>query len=135
MNLNEVFIKFLSEKFPNQFSIETKEEHTFIKFPAKNSDFGGVEIYEEQHGSYIVEIGKFTHHHIDGYFGAYDEVGKEAAEDVCCFLEKLFTDQIICHGSDGWGGFLHKESYYESYGMDNELYVWSGLYEGVKLSG
>ena len=127
--MNSVFIDCLKERFANRFSVVSEKENVFIQFPAENPDFGGVVVYEERHGAYIVEIGKFTHCHIDGYCGPYDEVGREAAEDVGYFLCELFADKIICHGShEGGGGFIHADSYYESYGKASKLYVWSGLY-------
>ena len=130
--MNSIFIDYLKEKFANQFSVVSENENIFIQFSAKNPDFGGIEVYEEKHGSYIVVIGKFTHCHIDGYYGSYDEVGREAAEGVSDFLCELFADRIICDGSHEYGGgFIHEDSYYESYGKDSKLFVWSGLYNAA----
>ncbi|MCL1787352.1 MAG: hypothetical protein FWG38_05140 [Defluviitaleaceae bacterium] len=106
--MNAVFIELLRQRFPNQVLLIQEGENSFLKFPAKHHDFGDVLIHEEAPGAYIVELGQLSHAHIDVYDGTYDEISREAAEDVCDFLENLFADKIICHGSEGWGVSLSK---------------------------
>lgn len=80
--MKQLFVKILTDKYSNLLVIETDNNSDFIKFPAKSSNFGNVCIYEEEVGSYIVD----------------------AANDIVDFLEKLFSDQIIRHGSHQGGG-------------------------------
>ena len=130
--MHTLFIAALSEKFPNQFTVELDENHSFIRFPAKSPEFGDVEIYEEYPGAYIVNVGKFTHSHFDCYEGSEDEQMKKAAEIIIDFLEELFADRVICYGTDIWGGFYVK-GYYENDERTNDgctdYFVWSGMYK------
>ena len=104
-NINPIFIEIMNEKFTDQFTVETDENCSFIRFPAKNPDFGDVKIVEEEPGFYTVWLGKFTHQHFDWYEGNMDETNKETAEGIFDFLEKLFDDSIICYGSHKGGGW------------------------------
>lgn len=130
--MNPIFVEILNEIFINQFIVEADEHGSFIKFPAKNTDFGDILICEEYPGSYIVIIGIFTHSHFDCYDGAEEEQIKEAVNDIIDFLKNLFTDRIVCHGSHkGGGGWYLKGSCEEKIfddGTDN-LFVWSGIFK------
>jgi hypothetical protein len=131
--LNQLFIDILFEKYNNLLIIETEKNSAFIKFPAKSSDFGNVCICEEEVGSYIVEVGKFTHGHFDLYDGTEEERIVEAANDIVDFLEKLFSDQIICYGSHQHGGGWHLIQNDEEENIDwTDSFVWSGLYKRSK---
>jgi len=125
--MNQIFVETLSEKFPNQFEIKTDEKYTFIKFPAKNPDFGDVDIYEDYPGEYIVNVGHFTHGHFDCYNGSEEEQAREAAETIADFLETLFADGIICYGSHEKGGGCYRKGHSDAiYGDDVGGFVWSG---------
>jgi len=131
-NIHPVFITTLNEKFANQFTVELDENNPFINFPAKSSEFGDVDIYEECSGAYIVCVGKFTHCHFDCYTGSEEEQSKEAAEDIIGFLENLFADCVICYGSHEKGGGFHVKEDCEDdeYTFDEcvDYFVWSGIY-------
>ena len=128
--MNPIFVEAMNEKFPNQFKTESVNNHLFIVFPAKNFDFGDVDIQEEYQGSYIVTIGKFSHQHFDEYEGTDDEMATNAAIAVADFLENLFADRIICYGShEGGGGCYWKGDEENSWADDDDdLFVWSGIY-------
>ena len=129
-NMHSLFITILTEKFANQFTIESDEDHSFIRFPAKSPEFGDVDIYEESPGAYIVNLGKFTHSHFDCYEGSEDEQIKIAAENIIDFLEELFADSVICYGTDCIGGSFSKGHYKDDKRPGNyDYYVWSGIYK------
>ena len=134
--MNPIFIAALNKKFANQFTIELAENKSFINFPAKSSEFGNVEIWEQYSGAYIVLVGKFTHSHFDCYEGSEEEQIKKAAEHIIDLLENIFADNIICHGShSGCGGFYVKENCTDNEYTYNECidyFVWSGIYKKAK---
>jgi len=134
--MNTIFIELLNKKYNNQFVIETNENNSFIRFPAKCADFGDICIYEDEPGGYIVEVGNFTHGHYDLYEGTEDEMTKEAAEDIIDFLEKLFSDSVICYGSHKGGGGWYLKEDDKSENIDwTDLFVWSGLFRKSKNVG
>jgi len=143
--MNTVFIETMKEKFANQLTIASYKDHPFIKFPAKNPEFGDLDIYEEYPGEYIVYVGDFTHSHFYGDGYSDDERAGEAAKEIISFLEGLFADRIICYGShEKGGGFYSVE---DEDGADwighrtlffflklrqrkpRDLFVWSGIYK------
>ena len=126
--MNQIFVEALRGRFPNQFEIKFDENHTFINFPAKNPDFGDVDIYEDSPGAYIVNVGHFTHGHFDCYNGTEEEQSKEAAETIASFLETLFADGIICYGSHEEGGGWYAKGHSAIWGDDVGGFVWSGVY-------
>ena len=127
--MNEIFVKNIKEKFINQFTIETDEDGEFIKFSAKNTDFGDVIIYEESFGEYIVVLGKFTHVHFDIEGTPNDEIIKETAINIINLLEELFVDNIVCFGShESGGGYADLNEIEELCNERDELFVWSGKY-------
>jgi len=129
--MNKYFIELFKQKYENKFVVETNAHGSFIKFPAKNPDFGDVCIWEEAPDSYIVELGNFTHGHFEGYEGSEDENIKEAVAKIFEFLDEFFADNIICYKSKGAAGCYKKDEsneyddcYYSKYG----LFVWSGKF-------
>jgi len=129
--MNPLLVKSINEKFSTQFELKTDEFGSYFVFPAKNPDFGDIVIYEERNecpGRYMVEIGNFTHNH---YF-INDE--NSELDELVEFLENLFSDNIILHGSHkGSGGWELKEDCDEDYYADwSDLFVWSGLYKKTK---
>jgi len=120
--MNSTLLKSLNEKFANQFEIKFDEIGSFVRFPAKSSDFGDVVIYaeserrEEYQGGYLIELGKVTHCHI------YSETLNESVAEIIEFLENLFADRIICYER----GCCLKE---ELDGDEGTLLVWSGIYK------
>ena len=117
--MNLILLKTLNEKFADQFEIISDEIGSFVRFPAKNADFGDVIIYEEKEEreeyqeSYIIEIGKITHGHF------YEQ------EEITGFLENLFADRIICYDR-GW--CLRSEFEDDKDLNPGDLFVWSGIY-------
>ena len=130
--MNPIFIEVMTSKFPNQFTTEFGNDHLFLVFPAKNPDFGDVDICEDYPGAYIVTLGKFTHGHFDVYDGSDDEKAKEAAEEVVDFLENLFADRIVCFGAHETGGgycFNNSNDIDECANKWGDLFVWSGFFK------
>ena len=130
--INSIFIEMLNIKFASQFTLEPNDGRSYISFPPKHSDFGGVDICEVGVGEYIVYVGIFTHTHYDSYSGSDEEKTKEAANEISDFLEKLFADCIICYGNGAWGGWFAVEERHESHNQkpDCDFFVWSGKYAG-----
>jgi len=127
--MNQTFIEILKNFFPNQFEIKMEKNDKFISFPAKSSDFGNIEIYEESPVEYIVSLGHFTHSHFDCYDGTEEEQIKMAAEDISSFLKSVFADCIICHGSHKGGGGWHIKGDNENFETIDDYFVWSGAYK------
>ena len=128
--MNEIFVKNIKEKFTNQFTIETDEEGEFIKFFAKNTDFGDVIIYQESFNKYIIVLGKFTHTHFDIEGTPNDETIKKTVINMIHFLEELFTDHIVCFGShESSGGYAELSEIEDLCNKKDELFVWSGKYK------
>ena len=135
--MNQIFVDELRKKFHNKFTLEFANGFTYVVFPAKNADFGDIVVHEEEPGSYMIEIGKFTHTHCDIYDDEYDmpddEKAKEAAEDISWLLENLFADKIICHGShEGGGGYVWHENWIPDEHID--YFVWSGVFKKATLA-
>ena len=137
--MHPIFIAALNEKFADQFTVELVENDSSIIFPAKSPEFGGVEIYEECSGAYIVWVGKFSHRHFDFYTGSAEEQNKEAAEDIIAFLENLFADRVICNGSHSGGGSIYVKEDCENdeytYDECTDYFVWSGIYKRATRTG
>ena len=130
--MNIIFIYILNKRFANQFEVISTDEHSYVKFPAKNLEFGDVIIYEEEPGSYLIVLGKFTHTHVDGCDETGDEFYGFATGDIFDFLEDIFADQIVCRGShEGGGGFRWVEDWRPT-GYD-DYFVWSGKYKQAAL--
>ena len=129
--INPLFIEILNADFTNQFIVEPNEGRSYISFPPKSSDFGGIDICEVGIGEYIVYVGLFTHTHYGLYRGSDEEKVEEAANEISEFLGKIFADCIICYGGGSWGGWFAVEDKNESYNRisDCDLFVWSGKYE------
>lgn len=123
--MNAIVIDVLRNRFADQFSLETENDKTFIKFPAKCPEFGNIEIYEDEPGAFIIVIGHFTHCHMDVGIDAHDET--ELADRIADLLEDTFNDRIICHGAhQTGGGFAHIE-HFKEYG-ESEYFIWSGRF-------
>ena len=126
--MNSILVETLSEKFANQFEIISDDIGSFVRFPAKNIDFGDIIIYEEKEereeyqGSYMIEIGKITH----GHFCIREETINENVKEIAAFLENLFADRIICYNK-GW--CLRSEFEDDKDLIPGDLFVWSGIYE------
>ena len=132
--MNPIFIEILNKNFDNQYTIEVVNEIEFIVFPAKSSDFGDVDIFEEKIGQYIVTLGKFTHTH----FGISDNINDESVQKIAIeitnFLMQVFNNDIVCYGSHkGGGGYVNLNEMYdcdkETLEEENDLFIWSGKYK------
>ena len=99
---------------------------TYVKFPAKSVEFGGMEIFEESPGAFIISVGNFTHCHMDLFIDAKDEV--ELARIIADLLEDVFNDRIICHGAHETGGGFQHIKYFKEHD-DIEYFTWSGKYK------
>ena len=123
--MNPIVIDVLRDRFSDKFSIEVDNGITFVKFPAKCPEFGGMDIFEESPGEFIVYVGNFTHCHIDLMINADDEV--ELAHGIADLLNDVFNDRIICHGAHRTGGGYTRIEHFREH-EDIEYFTWSGRF-------
>jgi len=126
--INPYLMKTLKERFINQFEVISDDAGSFIRFPAKSSDFGDIIIYDEEvyPKRYMVEIGNLSHAHLD----MSDEEVNESVKEVTGFLEKLFTDRLICYTN----GCFDIDDYDSFNEVDCDLFVWSGKYKKSNIT-
>lgn len=137
--LSKVVSDYLDERFPRQFDkVAPTEGFTpFLRFKAKCSEFGDIELYDDG-DEVTIFFGRFTHSH----YGNYEEIPLEEkelhiAEDVFEALNDTFNDRLEFWGShEGGGGFREVEATNEgklgilsrifSRGASKTCYRWSG---------
>jgi hypothetical protein len=106
--LSKVVTIFLQERIPERIEEVTPggERTPFIRIKAIGSDFGDIELYDDE-DEVTIFFGRFTHSHFSNYDDIpLEEKETQIAEDVFDVLKATFDDELEFWGSHkGSGGF------------------------------
>ncbi len=134
--IRDKFLPLLQQKYPNERVLVSPASGPIVVFPAKHSDVGELEIWDDGDEA-TISIGEITHGHFNPYKPELnqDEIDTEVTEMVLDFLEDMFADRILLWkarkgGSGGWQQLDFTEPLMEQ-SKDADYYVWSGPYGQV----
>jgi hypothetical protein len=125
-SLKRAVIELLEAEFPTLVFTTNLDTECFVTIQPTWSDFGNVEILEDQ-GQLIVNWGRFTHSHIDSYDEDREEQINEIVDHFRHQVGNVVADKVAFWGQSrgGSGGF-----YFLDHSSPTEdprpAYLWSG---------
>ncbi|TAG78340.1 MAG: hypothetical protein EAZ21_12950 [Betaproteobacteria bacterium] len=130
MLLQKLAIRF-SEKFPDQtFRLGEKNNAARLVIPAKNSEFGDIEI--EQEGEELILVaGHLTHVHFASYDNELSPAEKYTTivDEILEFLDAVFNDRVVFwskHRSGGGCYVVDADHDWSKSELEGNEFVWSG---------
>ena len=114
------------------------QDCSVLVLPAKNSETGALELYDDSQEITVV-VGRIFHTHFGADFvPSFSEFApphteEQIVQQILKFVDDLLADQIVIYnyfidGRIGGGGFFYQGSS-EELPDDSKCYVWSGLLE------
>ena len=135
--IRESILAELNRRFPAESYRVGDEGNTIAVFPPTCPDVGDVTIWDDGDEATVL-IENFTH----GHFNPYDESSseeerdKQITEEVCDFLEDLFSDKVLLwrSASGRSGGWRNVPDGVEPEWVTDpgEYFLWSGHYKTVE---
>ena len=126
MALFDVLVPMLRSRFPHLGLPVSAGERPKITIPASHADVGDI-VLQDDGDEITAFVGHFTHSHFSNY-DAIPTPKKEQtiAEEVVCFLERLFADRVVMWGSHSGGGGWRSIDDSDAPAEYPHEYVWSG---------
>ena len=135
--IRESILAELKRRFPPESYRVGDDDKTVAVFPAKCPDIGNVTIWDDGEEATVL-IENITHSHFNPYDDSLSESerDKQITEEVCDFLEDLFSDKILlwrsASGRSGGWRIIQDGIEPEWLTDPGEYFLWSEHYRTVE---